>query len=63
MQFTKEKDYLISTNKTDRGNKTDRHDITEIMLKVALNTNPNPIMNIKLVQCIIILKSFSLRSA
>ena len=44
-------------------NKTDRHDITEILLKVVLNTNPNLIMNIKLVQCIIILKCFSLRSA
>jgi hypothetical protein len=27
-------------------NKTDRHDITEILLKVALNTiNPNPLDN------------------
>jgi hypothetical protein len=32
--------------------KTDRHDITEILLKVALNTiNQNPTNNISLANC------------
>ena len=32
-------DFIMSTTVSST-NKTDRHDITEILLKVALNTNP-----------------------
>jgi hypothetical protein len=41
-------DYLWSANKSYGSAKTDRHDITEILLKVVLNTitQPKPIPSI-----------------